>query len=79
VRDPQICRIQVSHLDTDASPPLLRLVVDIKGRRCIRDSDSGEPVSGNPEQLTWFYEFWNLVRDGPPGLALAPCARHRSV
>jgi len=50
VRDPQIRRIQVSHLGTDASPPLLPLVVDIEDRGCIRDSGTGEPVSGNPEQ-----------------------------
>jgi hypothetical protein len=65
VREPVISRIQVAHLIADAEPPVVGLVVDIKGRRCIEDSDTGDPISGQPDQLTWFYEFWNLTRDGP--------------
>ncbi|HET9898689.1 MAG TPA: hypothetical protein VFQ44_27520 [Streptosporangiaceae bacterium] len=70
VRDPRICRIQISRVDPD--PPALGLVVDIQGRRCVIDSDTGEPVSGNPAQQTWFYEFWNLVRDGHQPWRLTP-------
>ena len=65
VREPRISRIQVAGLAAGAVPPFIALVTDVRGRRCIEDAGTGEPVSGRPDQVTWFYEFWQLVRDGP--------------
>lgn len=65
VREPQIDAIQFWRLDADAAPPLARLIVTIHGRRCIRDRDTGEPVSGDPGVMTWFHQFWDMARDGP--------------
>jgi hypothetical protein len=65
VREPQIDAIQFWRLEADAAPPLARLIVTIHGRRCIRDRDTGEPVSGDPEVMTWFHQFWDMVGDGP--------------
>lgn len=65
VREPQIDAIQFWHLEADAAPPLARLIVTIHGRRCIRDRDTGEPVSGDPEVMTWFHQFWDMAGDGP--------------
>src|SRR5580704_13695436 len=65
VREPQIEAIQFWRLEADAAPPLVRLIVEIHGRRGIRDRDSGEPVSGDPEVMTWFHQFWDMVGDGP--------------
>jgi hypothetical protein len=65
VREPQIDAIQFWRLEADAAPPLARLIVTIHGRRCIWDRDTSEPVSGDPEVMTWFHQFWDMVGDGP--------------
>ena len=50
VREPQIEAIQFWRLEADAALPLARLIVTIHGRRCIRDRNTGEPVSGDPDE-----------------------------
>jgi hypothetical protein len=71
VREPQIEAIQFWRLEADAAPPLVRLIVEIHGRRCIRDRDRGEPVSGDPEVMTWFHQFWDMGRRRAGDAALA--------
>jgi hypothetical protein len=37
----------------------------VHGQCWIADADSGALVSGRPGHPAWFWEFWDLVLDGP--------------
>jgi hypothetical protein len=66
LRQPRIDSIGVMRLRTVPAPTLASLLVVVRGGRCIQDLDTGEPVSGDLDVMTWFHQFWDVVRDGPP-------------
>jgi hypothetical protein len=66
LRSPRIDSIGVMGLRAAPGPAAARLLVLVRGGRCIQDRDTGAPVSGDLAVMTWFHQFWDLVRDGPP-------------
>jgi hypothetical protein len=66
LRSPRIDSIGLMGLRAAPGPAVARLLVLVRGGRCIQDCDTGAPVSGDLDVMTWFHQFWDLVRDGPP-------------
>jgi hypothetical protein len=66
LRRPRIDSIRLEQLRAAPGPAVARLIVVVRGGRCIQDRDTGEAVSGDLDVMTRFHQFWDVVRDGPP-------------
>ena len=66
VRGPQVRRVKLVSLDTQAEPPTMVIELEVHGARYVEDRDTTTVVSGSKSRETKFVERWTLTLDGAP-------------
>jgi predicted lipid-binding transport protein (Tim44 family) len=64
VRGPQVRRVKLVTLYTQAEPPKMVIELEIRGARYVEDRDTTTVVSGSKTRETTFTEQWTLTLDG---------------
>jgi predicted lipid-binding transport protein (Tim44 family) len=67
VRGPQLQRLAIVALQTDADPPRMQVEAQIAGVRYIEDRDTLALLSGSKDDEIVFAECWTFALHGPPG------------
>ena len=65
VRGPRVRALRIAALDADATPPRMKIAVDLTAVRYTEDRDTAAVISGSASSETDFTETWTLTLSGP--------------
>jgi predicted lipid-binding transport protein (Tim44 family) len=64
VRGPVLRSVRIARIDTDATPPTMRIEAELTGRRYRENRDTTTVIEGSRDRETTFTEAWTMALDG---------------
>jgi predicted lipid-binding transport protein (Tim44 family) len=79
VRGPRVRQIRVVAVDVTHEPAMMKIEVEVGGRRYVEDRDTAAVAGGSKERAAVFRASWTFFLDGPPSIPWRVAATGTSV